>query len=139
MRPDSTDQARALPDQKLTGSMQHEGCLLIHRLDRNKTHRRPLDGFADRLGIRCIILLTLHIGFDELRRHQANLMTKSRQLACPMVSRGTGFHADKCRFRGGEEINNLVPAKLALQTHLLRHINAMSLKYVLGQVQPDNL
>ena len=38
--------------------------MLIRTLDRNEPHRRPLDRFADRLGVGHVVLLALDVSVE---------------------------------------------------------------------------
>lgn len=58
--PQGIHQHGPLADQKLTDPMQHQHTLLLLALHRNEAHRRSRHRFADRLGIRRVILLPLH-------------------------------------------------------------------------------
>jgi hypothetical protein len=62
-------QHRALTHQQLPGPVQHQGCLLLLRLDRNKAHRWPRDSFADRGSIVGVVLAAFKIGLHIARRH----------------------------------------------------------------------
>jgi len=48
-------------------AMQGQYRLLLNIPDLHKTHRWTSYSLADGLGICCITLVALHIGFDELR------------------------------------------------------------------------
>ena len=97
------DQGRPLPNQKIAGSMQHEGALLLRALDRDEAHRRPCDGLTDRRRIRGIILLPAQIGFDVGGRDQADVMPEGHERAGPVVSRRAGLQPDQARRKGAEE------------------------------------
>ncbi len=92
-------QHRALTHQQLAGPVQHQGGLLLLRLDRNKPHRWPRHRLADRRRIVRIILAALEIGLHVARRHQLHRVAKGLQLAAPVMRRRTGFDADQARFR----------------------------------------
>src|SRR5262249_35425031 len=47
MPTDCIRQHRSLTNQKLPAAMQHQAALLLFRLRRHKSHRRPRDRFAD--------------------------------------------------------------------------------------------
>ena len=71
-----------------------EGAIPFRRLDRHKSHIRSAHSFANRLGIRCIILVRLDIQFDKLRGHQTHRMSVALQRAAPMMRAGAGLHAN---------------------------------------------
>ena len=52
-------------------------------------------------------------------------MAKLRQLARPMVRRGTGLHADQAWRQSLEERRNLAAAKLLSEDDLLGRVNAV--------------
>jgi hypothetical protein len=62
VRSDGADQAAALSDQKVAGSVEQENGLLVGALDRHELHGGPLHRFTDRLGIRHVVLLALDVG-----------------------------------------------------------------------------
>ncbi len=100
-------------------------------------HRRPLDGFADCLGIGRVVLVALDVGLNILRRHEANLMAKRPQLARPVMRRRTGLHADQTRPQAGKEPEHLTAPKPSTHHHAVNLIDAVDLKDVLGQIQPN--
>jgi hypothetical protein len=64
-------------------------------------------------------------------------MTELRQLACPMMGRGTGLYANQARRQRREKLHHLAAAKLLPHNDLLGRINAVDLKHVLGDIQTD--
>jgi hypothetical protein len=42
----------------------------------HKSHRRPANRLADRLGVGCVIFVALDVGLHVLRRHQTNLVPR---------------------------------------------------------------
>src|SRR5450631_3530664 len=54
-----------------------------------------------------------------------------------MVRRGTGLHADQAWRQSLEERHNLAAAKLLSDDDLLGRVDAVNLKYVLGDIQTD--
>ena len=71
--------------------MQHEQALLFWALETDKAHRRSLNRLADRFGIGRIVLAPLHISLHVVRRHQPHLVSQRRNLAPPVMGRGTRF------------------------------------------------
>ena len=53
--------------EALSHPVQREHGLLLDALDRHEAHVRSPHRFADRLGVGDIVLVALHVGFDELR------------------------------------------------------------------------
>src|SRR5262245_14551957 len=137
MRPQRIDHLGPLAHQQIAGSMLHQLTLLLGRLDAYEAHGWASDRLADRLGISGIIFVTLDISLYILRWHQAHLMAKLRQFACPVVRRSTGFHADQARRQSLEEPHHLTAAELLPDDDLLRRINAVNLEHVLGEIQTN--
>jgi hypothetical protein len=88
-------QLGSLAHQQIACPMLHQSSLLLGRLDPYEPHGWPPHRLADRLSISGIVLVALDVGLHILRRHQAHLMPKLRQLARPIMRRGASFHADK--------------------------------------------
>jgi hypothetical protein len=120
-----------------TPSVQHQRRLLFEGLDGHKPHRWPSHRLTDRFGVGRIVLVPLYIGLHILRRHQTHLMAQRRQLARPVMRRRTSFHADQARRQPGEEGEQLTTSKLPAHHDALGFVDAVHLKDVLGQVQPD--
>jgi hypothetical protein len=53
------------------------------------------------------------------------------------MCRGAGFHADKARRQGLEELYQLAAAELLSDDDLLGRVDAVNLEYVLGEIQTD--
>src|SRR5258707_5253388 len=117
--------------------MQHQLALLFGRLNPYKTHGRAAHRLTDCLRVGGIVLMALDVGLHILRWHQTDLMAQLRQLARPMVRRGTGLHADPAWRQSLEERHNLAAAKLLSDDDLLGRVNAVNLKHVLGDIQTD--
>src|SRR5271165_5000847 len=97
MRPHSIDQLGALAHQQVAYAMLHQSTLLLRRLDRNEPNGWTPHCLADSLGVGGIVFVALDVSLYILRRHQPNLVAELRQLTCPIMRRGTGFHTDKAR------------------------------------------
>jgi hypothetical protein len=95
MRADRADHGAPLPDQKIARPVEQQRRLALRRLDRNEAHARPLNRFADRLRVRHVVLLALHVRLDELRRHQAHVVAERRDLARPVVRRVASLDPDQ--------------------------------------------
>ena len=64
-------------------------------------------------------------------------MAQLAQLAGPVMRRRAGFHADQTRRQAGKERNDLATSQAFDYDRCARLIDAMDLKNVLGQVQPN--
>jgi hypothetical protein len=83
-----------------------------------------------------VILICLDVGFDELRCHQADSMTHSFKLACPVVGATASFHADETRRQIDKERCYLVASKLLLQHSLAVLVDPVDPEHVLCQWMP---
>src|SRR6266704_1546333 len=92
---DLVDDASALAHQSLTNSMQRLQIELIGSLRRHKLHRWPLHRLGDRLRVAEIVLLSLRIGANVLRRHQPGIVTKALELATEMMCPDASLHPDQ--------------------------------------------
>ena len=68
--PDLVDLACAPCHDLAAHPMDRLDILLLDFLDRDITHRGALCRFADGLGVRCVVLVGLHEGLEELGRDQ---------------------------------------------------------------------
>jgi hypothetical protein len=98
------DHLGLLPQQKIARSMLHQPALLLGQLRPHKSHRRPANRLADRLGVCRIVFVALDVSLHVLRRHQTNLVTEPRQLTRPIMRRGAGLHARQ----GGGAAKNFI-------------------------------
>ena len=94
------DDAGALADQPLPYPVQCLQIKLIRGLRRHKLHRWTLHRLGDRLRIAKVILLSLGIGTNILRRHQPGIVAKAIKLAAEMMRADAGFHADQAWYVG---------------------------------------
>ena len=115
--------------------------MLVFFLDRDEAHVRPPHGFADRGGVRGVVLAALAgqaVGADELRRHQLDGMAMLAELPRPVVRAGAGFHADQARRQLDDQLQQFVARNFRLDQHgLAVIINAMHGKNVLGQIDAN--
>src|SRR6516162_1095476 len=137
MRPQRIGNLGLLPQQKIARAMLHQPALLFGRLHRHKTHGRPANRLTARFRVNRVVLVALDVSLHVFRRHQTNLVTELRQLACPVVRRGTGLHANEARRQRREELQHLAAAKLLPDDDLLGRINSVDLEHVLGDIQTD--
>src|SRR5215469_8304784 len=105
--------------------------LLLSRLRRHKTHRRPRNRLANRFGIRGVILVALDVRLHILRRHQPHLIAKRTQLPRPVVRRRTCFQANHAWWQFAEECQHLPTPQLFAQNSCPLRINPMHLKNML--------
>jgi hypothetical protein len=77
-----------------------------------------------------IVLVALDVGFHVLGQHQPNL-------TCPVMRRGTRFHAHQTRRQRLEERYHLAAPQLLPDDHLLVRVDAVNLKDVLGEIKTN--
>jgi hypothetical protein len=63
-------------------------------------------------------------------------MAQLSQLACPVMRRGTRFHAHQTRRQRLEERYHLAAPQLLPDDHLLVRVDAVNLMDVLGEIKP---
>jgi hypothetical protein len=59
----------ALSDQQIARPVDDQHALLLFALERNEPHPGPLHRLTACFGIRCVVLVGLHVGPDITRRH----------------------------------------------------------------------
>jgi len=96
-----------------------------------------LGRLADRFGVGPVVLLTLHIRLDVLRRHQAHRVAEPGDLSRPEMRPGARFQTDHTRRQVGEERQHRVPPQPLRHDHLALGINAVNLKHRLRQIETD--
>src|SRR4029077_13632773 len=96
-RSDLIDDAGALADQSLTHAVKRLQVELFNGLRRHKPHRRALHRLSDRLRIPKIVLLSLRVGPNILRRHQSRIVPKRFELATEVMRADTSLHSDQAR------------------------------------------
>ena len=131
------DKLGSLPDQQLAHPVHRQCRLLLFGLDRHDAHGRPRHGLADCGGVGRVVLATLHVRLDVLRRHEPHLMPKGPQLARPEVRGGAGLHADQAGWQRSEIGDDLAAPEAALDDDVARLVHAVDLEDVLGQVEAD--
>jgi hypothetical protein len=114
--------------------MQRLEILLVHLLDRDKTHGRPRHRFANGFGIGWIILVRLHIGLHKLGRNEFHGMAMRAEPACPIMRPATGFHPDDCRGQLGDIWHQRVPRQTFSQHDIPRVIHPHEVKNPLCKV-----
>ncbi len=89
---------------------------LLSAANGNKTHRGPCYSFRNRFGINDVVLVALHIGFDELGWNDPDPVTKGYQLPRQPLGTRTGFHANQGRRSALEELKQALPLNRAFWT-----------------------
>src|SRR5436190_16146836 len=97
------DEFRPASHQALANPMESLDRQLFGGLWRNKAHRGSADCLADSLCIIPIIFVRFHIRCHKLRAYQADLVTKLRKHACPVVRAVGSFHPDQTRRQIGKK------------------------------------
>jgi hypothetical protein len=131
------DQLCPLADQEVPRPVQHQCALLLDALDRHKTHRWPRHGLADCRRIVRVVLATLRVGFDIGRRHKPRVVPELLELACPLVRRCAGFHANEATRQIGKELKNLCSTNTLADHHRATHINTVNLKHRLRNIDTN--
>jgi hypothetical protein len=110
---DRVDGLSTLWDQQVTGSERKPGCLLFLALHRYNAHVGPASRIADRLGIRCIVLLPLYERLYVSRRDKPDLMPQLGKFACPVI-----FRYRRCitNFDGISQVQTIGPVSHALRS-----------------------
>ncbi len=100
------DASTAAPGCSMPGNRQPSGSI--------KPRRRPSRHHCRsdyRFGVGRVVLLPLDVRLHVRRWHETDLVTDCRQIARPIVRRGTGLHADQAGSQPGEEAANPRTAK----------------------------
>src|ERR1700735_5706188 len=141
MPADGVGQLRAIADQPVTHTDQHQCRLLLGRLRRHEAHRRPAHRLTQRFGIGRIVLAALDIRFDQLRRNQLHSMPKRVQQPRPEVARTARSNRDHRRRKILEKHRHILAPKLPAQNRLLGRVHSMKLKNALRRIHPysDNM
>ena len=118
--------------------MQRLQVELIGGLRRHELHRRPLHRLGDRLRIAEVVLLSLRIGPDVLRRHQPGIVAKAIELATEMMRADAGLHADQARRQVGKSGLHLAARPLLAQHDGATLIVADDVERVLADIDADH-
>jgi hypothetical protein len=130
-------QLRALANQHLACLVAHQRRLVQERAHADKPHRRPPHGFANRRRVGRVVLLPPNIRLDIGRRHHPCVMAKLDQLARPVMRRRAGFEPDKTWGQRSEKLQELVAPDRLGDRNAPQSINAVNLKNLLGQIEPN--
>jgi hypothetical protein len=93
---------------------------------------------ADRLRVRCVVLLALDEWFDVDGRDQSNLVAQIGNRAPPVMRASAGFHGDNARRLFGKEGEDFLSRKLLAERHASVGVGAVRLKGPLCQIDPDD-
>ena len=137
MSPDHIDHRGLLADEQMARAMERQTALLLGRLGRDEPHIGPGNCFADRLRVSGIVLLPFDVGLYIRRWHQPHGMAERLEFTRPMVRRRTGLDAHQARWQLLEERQDVTALELTANENLALRINAMHLKYRLGDVETD--
>jgi hypothetical protein len=111
---------------------------LLGRLCRDELHSRALYRLGDCLGVAEVILLSLGIWTNVLRRHQASVVSEHLQLAAQMMRPDASLHADETRRQVGQPCFHL-PARPLLPKHdCTTFIVPHHVKRVLADIDADH-
>src|ERR1041385_8244339 len=108
--PDRVDELSSLPHQQVASSKHQTRRLLLFALHGHEPHARPLSGFANRLGIDRVVLLSLHKRFYISGWDQSNLVAKLDELTGPVMSPATRLQRHQAARLSCEEIQQLSSA-----------------------------
>ena len=82
--------------------MHRQHGLLLDVLYRHIAHVGSAHRFTNRLGIRNVVLVRLHVRLHELRRHQLDRVPAPLKFSRPIVRAAAGFHADQAGLQLGK-------------------------------------
>ncbi len=110
----------------------------LARLYRYKSHAGAACGLTNRFRVIQVALVGLDVGLYELRADQPSFVAESHQLARPVMRTGAGFHSNQTGRHIGKETANLLPSQGLSDHRIVSIINAVNLKYILRQIDPDS-
>src|SRR5262249_54291500 len=137
MPTDCVRQHRSLTNQKLPAAMQHQARLLLFRLRRHKSHRRPRDRFADCGRIVGIVFAALQIGFYIARRQQPHRVAECPKPTAPIMCGRTRLNADKAGRQGREELQQLSSGDALPHHYRATGVHSVNLKNRLRDIETD--
>ena len=108
--------------------------LLIHGLHRHEAHVRAGHRLADRLGVTRVVLVGLHVRFDELGRDQSHGVPEFLEFTGPVMETRARLQADQARREVSDGLPKLRARHPFREGHLPVPIHAMELEHVLCQV-----
>ena len=110
---------------------------LLGGLGRHKLHRWPLHCFGYRLRIAEVVLLSLRIGPNVLRRHQPGIVTQCREFATEMMRPDAGLHTDQASRHVGKACFHLATLPLLTQYDRAAFIVAYDVERALANINAD--
>jgi len=128
MPADRIRQHRSLTNQKAAAAMQHQARLLLLRLRRHKSHRRPRDRLADCGSVVGIVLAALNVGLHVARRHQPHRVPECLKPAAPIMCGRTCLNADEAGRQRREELQQLRSADALPDHYRATGVHAVNLK-----------
>src|SRR6266436_6245813 len=134
---DLIDDTGTLADQTLTHPVQRLQVQLIGALRGHELHRRALDRLGDRLRVAEVVLLSLRVGADVLRRHQPGIVAQQPKPAAEMMGTDTGLHADQAGRHVGKLSFHLAARPLLPQHDCATPIEADDVERVLADIDTD--
>src|SRR5258706_1371681 len=135
---DLIDDAGALADQPLPHPVQGLQVELIRGLRGHELHRRPLHRLSDCLGIAEVILLSLGIGTNILRRHQPGIVAQCPKFATEMMRADAGFHPDQAWRHIGKTALDLATRPFLTQHNRATLIVAHDVERVLADIDTNH-
>ena len=127
-----------LPDQQIPLPEDHAEHLLFRRLHLDETHGRPTARLRDRLGIRHVVLLGLHIRLHELRGQSGAPHARWPPASAPVMSGRASFHRNDARRVRLHEHEELLARQLLAKHDLAARCGPVQLKGLLRQVHTNN-
>src|SRR5829696_3978268 len=116
------------------------------RLPRSSVRRAGAKGPAiararrlrNRLGVKVIVLLRLHIRANIFRRHQADLVPLSHKYPAQMMRAAARLHRHDATLKTLDEVLQHVPSHPASQDHPARGVQPRHAARVLAKIDPNN-
>jgi hypothetical protein len=112
--------------------------LLLHLLDRDKTHGWPGPGLTDGFGITAVALRRLDIRFHEWWGAQPHVMAMLTKPPSPVVGTPTGFHANKGRRQGRDQEPQLTTGYTPPESDVSAGIHADDVKHSFRDVDAED-
>src|SRR5262249_46235368 len=137
MPTDRIRQHRSLANEKLPAAMQHQARLLLLRLRRDKSHRRPCNRLADGGSVVGVILAALEVGLHVARRHQLHRMAERLKAPAPIMCGRARLNSYEAARQCREEFQDLRSADALADDHRAMSIHAVNLKNRLRYIETD--
>src|SRR5262245_11142969 len=117
--------------------MQRLQVQLLGRLGRDELHRRPLHRLGDRLRVAEVVLLSLRISANVLRRHQSDIMPERVEFPAQMMRTNASLHTDQARRQVGEPRCYLTARPLLAKCDRTTPVEANHVEGVLADINAD--